>query len=112
MKVEAQNHIWSIVPKAITFGNTGNVSTNLLPLINPLQTSQYPSNAMEDVNGNILFSVVDGTVYSDANGGQWQDINYPNVSVQAQVLHLYSHFSRTIYWCFFSNYGFQSKQII
>jgi hypothetical protein len=80
MKVEAQNqnHVWSIVPKAITFGNTGGLSTNLLPQINPLQTSQYPSNAMEDVNGNVLFSVYDGTVYTDANGGQWKDIILPN----------------------------------
>lgn len=64
VNAQNQNHVWPIVPHAITFNNTS-ITNGLLPFQTLAVQSQFPANTMQDAYGQLLFSVVDGTV-SDA----------------------------------------------
>jgi hypothetical protein len=75
-----QSRMWSVPPYKISAAT--NTATPLPSTTNALgyngQVSDNANNVMHDANGNLLFFIVDGSVY-DHNGRLISDILNPNV---------------------------------
>lgn len=79
MKVKAQNqnHVWSIIPHIITFDNT-TISNATNPTLDLTIQSEFPTNAMQDANGQLLFSIFQGNVLGATDFIAPQEIKNPD----------------------------------